>query len=274
MSDPYGPFPEWDAEATYSAGDRISFGGYLYEAMTAISAGDNPRTATFTATLTDSALSGSSTTATLRKWRVWDYPAAYYMARLRGLPDSAILPGLDKNGLPEEIRTVVVRSNYQFIGTPDTDLYDQPASASYSGYGMPAGMDTNWDDPEEGELMWSFSAARYEDGAPYAYDYNLGAASGICYQPTTICPEVVYPVTVGGTDYYGFLPAWQNETQGQAISCYQTFSRTFDYLDEFNLSDTVTTNGFEDNWRANPEATNNENAIGPTIGTDPDYSAT
>lgn len=271
MSDPYGgPFAAWDPAATYSAGDRVSFGGYIYEAMTAISANDNPRTATYTATLTDSALGGGTTTATLRKWRVWDYPASYYMARLRGLPDDAITPGFQKNGLPEEIRTVIVRTNYQNNGSADADLYDQPASASYSGYGMPAGMDSNYDDPDDPdelgkELVWSFSAARYEDGEPYAYDYNLGAATGLCYQPTTILASLVY---YSPTNEYAVLPAWFTETQGQSISCYQTFTRTFRFTQPGPIGQNEGASDFSDNWTSQFAGLLYD---GVTIATDPDY---
>lgn len=272
MSDPYGgPFAAWDPAATYSAGNRVSFGGYIYEAMTAISANDNPRTATYTATLTDSALGGGTTTATLRKWRVWDYPASYYMARLRGLPDDAITPGFQKNGLPEEIRTVIVRTLYQNNGSADADIYHQPDSASYSGYGMPAGMDTNWStpaDPEDlgYELVWSFSAGRYEDGEPYAYDYNLGAATGLCYQPTTILGSLVdSTLNPGG---YDMMPAWETETQGQMISCYQTFDRDFN-VGGGTTSIVLTTPPFGDNWRDN--VIDDETIKFDTFGTDPDY---
>ena len=232
----YGPFSAWDSAATYSTGDRVTYGGYIYEAMTSIAANDNPRTATY------SLLGG-----TFRKWRVWDYPASYIMARLRGLPETAIAAeGGNPSPLPEEIRLVQVRAEYDFNGAPDADIYWQPDSVSSAGYGMPAGMDSNWSDPDEGELVWSFSAARYEDGAPYAYDYNLGADSGIIYSPTTVLANLDY---VPDDGFFNLYPAWSTETQGQMISCYQTFDREFNVLINGSPNSEATPS-FKDNWRS------------------------
>lgn len=272
MSDPYGgPFPPWDEETAYVEGDRVTYGEYIYELMDATSTGENPRTATFTATLTDSALSGSTTTATLRKWRVWDYPAGYYLAILRGLPPFTLVDLSGNVPVSNEIRTVIVRTNYQNNGAANTDLYHSPSSASYSGYGMPAGMDTNWTapaDPDElgKELIWSFSAARYEDGEPYAYQYNLGAGNGLCFQPSTIVGSLVS----NGVDF-DVLPAWFTETQGQMISCYQTFSRDFKFTQPGPSQTVETTAAFSDNWTDAPPTIADG---GDTIATDPDYEST
>jgi len=259
----YGPFDPWDEAETYSTGDRVSYEGYIYEAMTSIAAGDNPRSATY------SLLGG-----TFRKWRVWDLPASYIMARLRGLPENVLAnEGGVVSPMPEEIHLVQVRADYQYNGSPEADLYLQPTSMSSAGYGMPKGMDSNWGTPSEGELVWSFSASRYEDGKPYAYDYNLGTDSGIVYSPTTILPKARYDTIVGSNTNWAFYPAYATETQGQLISCYQTFGRTFDWIDEVGATDTAIIPAFADsfNTAGNGFTTNNENPIGDTIGTDPDY---
>ena len=278
MSDPYGgPFPTWDVATAYVEGDRVTYGEYIYELMDATSTGDNPRTATFTATLSNSALAGGTATATFRKWRVWDYPAAYYMARLRGLPEFSLMSVTSgASAIPEEVRTVIVRTDYQNNGAANADLYHSPSSASYSGYGMPAGMDTNWTapaDPDElgKELIWSFSAAKYEydNGQmvkPYAYDYNLGVGNGLCFQPSTIVGSLVS----NGVDF-DVLPAWFTETQGQMISCYQTFSRDFKFTQPGPSQTVETTAAFADNWTDAPPTIADD---GDTIATDPDYSAT
>ena len=277
MSDPYGgPFAEWNAATTYTEGDRVSYGGYIYELMDGPSTGDNPRTATFTATLSNSAFGagGGTETLTMRKWRIWDYPAAYYMAKLRGLPPFSMSSFTNQQtNLSEEIRTFIVRTDYQNNGDAAQDLYHSPTSASYSGYGMPAGMDTNWGappDPDEvgKELIWSFSAAKYayDNGrmlAPFTYDYNLGVANGLCFQPSTIVGSLVS----NGVDF-DVLPAWFTETQGQMISCYQTFSRDFEFTQPGPSKDTFTTASFGDNWTGAPPTTSDG---GDTIGTDPDY---
>jgi hypothetical protein len=251
----YGPFSAWDPEATYTAGQRVSYGGYIYEAMTSIAANDNPRTATY------SLLGG-----TFRKWRVWDYPFSYIMARLRGLPENVLAnEGGVVSPMPEEIHLVQVRTDFQNNGSPDADLYWQPDSKSSAGYGMPAGMDSNWSEPEEGQLMYSFSAARYEDGAPYAYDYNLGADSGIIYSPTTVAAKLEYDAP---SDTFLVLPAWHTETQGQRISCYQTFLREFTFTQPGPSTATQSTIEFQDNWIADADALPDD---GTTIATDPAY---
>ena len=259
MADPYWSGTPWDAAATYPSGAQVSYEGYRYQAMTSISAGDNPRTATY------SLLGG-----TFRKWRVWDYPASYIMARLRGIP------GHDEVTLPQEVRLVQVRADYQYNGDPTADIYLVPDSMSSAGYGMPKGMDSNWGTPAQGELVWSFGAARYDDGKPASYDYNLGADEGIVFSPTTILPKARYdlPATPPSmSTYWAFYPAYADETQGQLISCYQTFGRTFNWIDESSAADIIYMPAFADEFNevGNGAATNNENQIGDTIGTDPDY---
>jgi hypothetical protein len=251
----YGPYPAWKGDTTYATGDRVSFGGYIYEAMTSIAAGDNPRSATY------SLLGG-----TFRKWRVWDLPASYIMARLRGLPENVLSTDSGVvSPMPEQIHLVQVRTEYQYNGSPDADLYFEPGSKSSAGYGMPAGMDSNWSDPEEGELMYSFTAARYDEGKPYAYDYNLGSDSGIIYSPTTVAAKLEYDAT---SDSFLVLPAWHTETQGQMISCYQTFSREFTFTQPGPSTASQLTPEFQDNWIADADALPYD---GTTIETDPDY---
>jgi hypothetical protein len=258
----YGPFPAWDEEETYSTGERVSYDGYIYEAMTSIAAGDNPRSATY------SLLGG-----TFRKWKVWDYPASYIMARLRRLP------GESEISLPNEVRTICVRTD--FVATDagyENDVYHGPDSLSPSGYGMPRGMNSNWSPPESGsELMYSFSAVPYEDGKPKTYEYGFGADTGIVYQPTTIAPYMSLVETDDDPPEYVYAlnPAWATETQGQMISCYQTFSRSFQYFDGDGAPSSTTTTGFQDNWTADPTTTvDGEYILGGIVGTEPNYQGT
>ena len=258
MADPYWDGEEWKPDEAYAAGDKVSYKGYRYEAMTATSAGDKPTEATYT-----------TLGATFRKWRVWDYPASYIMGRLRGLP------GYAEVSVPQEVRVVQVRADYQYNGDPTADLYLVPTSMSSAGYGMPQGMNAVWSaDPSNGELVWSFSAAAYEDGAPKSYSYSLGTDEGIVFGPTTILPKARYDVEYAPDLYkWAFYPAYATETQGQLISCYQTFGREFIYLDEVAAADTITIPAFSDQFNepGNGALTNNENPIGDTIGTVPDY---
>jgi len=251
----YGPYPAWKGDTTYATGDRVSFGGYIYEAMTSIAAGDNPRSATY------SLLGG-----TFRKWRVWDLPASYIMARLRGLPENVLANEVGVvSPMPHEIHLVQVRTDFQNNGSPNADLYWQPDSKSSAGYGMPAGMDSNWSEPEEGQLMYSFSAARYQNGAPYAYEYNLAADSGIIYSPTTVAAKLEYDPP---SDTFLVLPAWHTETQGQMISCYQTFLREFTFTQSGPSTVSMSTIEFQDNWIADADGLYDD---GTTIATDPAY---
>lgn len=258
MSDPYWSGEEWNPDNTYVEGDQVSYEGYRYEAMTSISAGDNPRTSTYT-------ISGRN----FRKWKVWDYPASYIMARLRGIPGHAEV------SLPQEVRLVQVRADYQYNGDPTADLYLSPSGMSAAAYGMPQGMNSAWGTPTTGELVWSFSAAAYDDdGAPKSYDYSFGTDEGIVFSPTTIMPKARFDVEYApGLYYWAFYPAYATETQGQLISCYQTFGRTFNWIDENTQADTITIPAFADEFNevGNGAATNNENPIGDTVGTDPDY---
>jgi hypothetical protein len=258
MSDPYFNGLPWKEDTAYAAGDQVTYNGYRYEAMTATNAGDKPNEATYGATFSaltvpfddsvDPPVPFPQQTLTMRKWKVWDYPAGYIMARVLGIPGDAEI------GYPNEIRLVQVRTEYQYNGDPTADIYHQPSSASYSGYGMPGGMDSNWAPPDFWDMIVAPSAAMYQDGAPRAYSYNLGTATGIIFNPTTIATFILNDFnTVTEKNESYMAPAWASETQGQMISSYQTFSRDFYYTTsappDYNFSDN-TTPSFMDNWQA------------------------
>jgi hypothetical protein len=290
MSDPYGgPFPEWDKEAAYAKGARVSFKGYIYEAMEATSANEKPGTATHSFEFVNRAVpgeeGGETVNLTLPKWRLWDYPAGYYMARLRGLPPFSLVDLLGNVPVCAEVRTVQMRSRFyvEFLNDYEEDIYDLPVSASYSGYGLPAAMDSNWTDdippigtePNTvmgGDLMWSFSSIRFEDGAPADYRYQGGFAQGICFSPTTIVGRYYLSRVVDVSSLYAVEPAWFTETQGQMISSYQTFSRQFDLILEGTEPSPEITQGFQDSWRSNPAYEFGADVVGPIIGTSPGYA--
>jgi hypothetical protein len=269
MSDPYFNGLPWKEDTAYAAGDQVTYNGYRYEAMTATNAGDKPNEATYGATFSaltvpfddsvDPPVPFPEQTLTMRKWKVWDYPAGYIMARVLGIPGHAEI------GYPQEFRLVQVRGDYQYNGAPDTDLYLQPSSASYSGYGMPGGMDSNWGDPEEGELVWSFTAGTYADGIPRSYPYNLGLSQGVVFSPTTIMPQLVFD---SPSNQFLVLPAWSTETQGQMISSYQSFLRDFEFFDGATTRITQATPPFVDDWTSTADAID---FFGTSISTDPDY---
>jgi hypothetical protein len=294
MSDPFGgPFAPWDKETEYTEGNRVSFGGYIYELMDGPSTNDDPRSATYSATFTPTALGGSSTTLTMRKWLLWDYPAGYYMAIQRGLPPFSLVPAFGNAGVCGEVRLVQVRAkaNVNEID-PYQDTYDLPDEASYEGYRMPAGMDTKWEDPEDydfidfsvdppepytvtgGNLMYAPATAAYADGYPAAYEISDGQAEGVCFSPTCIIPITTSEEVDGDTVYY-INPIMQTETQGQMIASYGTFSREFKFLVSGTprlVTDEATTAGFQDDYLASP----NTISAAPidTIDTDPEYKTT
>jgi hypothetical protein len=294
MSDPFGgPFAPWDKETEYTEGNRVSFGGYIYELMDGPSTNDDPRSATYSATFTPTALGGSSTTLTMRKWLLWDYPAGYYMAIQRGLPPFSLVPAFGNAGVCNEVRLVQVRAkaNVNEID-PYQDTYDLPDEASYEGYRMPAGMDTKWLDPEDydftdfsvdppepytvtgGKLMYAPAAAAYADGYPAAYEISDGQAEGVCFSPTCIIPITTSEEVEGDTVYY-INPIMQTETQGQMIASYGTFSREFKFLVSGTprlVTDEATTTGFDDDYLASPNTISAEPI--DTIDTDPEYKTT
>jgi hypothetical protein len=294
MSDPFGgPFAPWDKEKAYNVGERVSYGGYIYELMDGPSTNDDPRSATYSETFTPTALAGSSTTLTMRKWLLWDYPAGYYMAIQRGLPPFSLVPAFGNAGVCGEVRLVQVRAKAS-VHENDTndDTYDLPDEASYEGYRMPAGMDTKWEDPEDydfidysvdppepytvtgGKLMYAPAAAAYADGYPAAYNIFDGQAYGVCFSPTCIIPITTSEEVDGDTVYY-INPIMQTETQGQMIASYGTFSREFKFLVSGTprfVTDEATTTGFDDDYLASP----NTISAAPfdTIDTDPEYKTT
>jgi hypothetical protein len=291
MSDPFGgPFAPWDKEKAYNVGERVSYGGYIYELMDGPSTNDNPRSATYSETFTPTALGGSSTTLPMRKWLLWDYPAGYYMAIQRGLPPFSLVPAFGNAGVCGEVRLVQVRAKASVSEIdPNQDTYDLPDKASYEGYRMPAGMDTKWLDPEDydfldfsedppepytvtgGKLMYAPAAAAYADGYPAAYEIFDGQAYGVCFSPTCIIPLTTSEEVDGDTVYY-INPIMQTETQGQMIASYGTFSREFKFLVSGTprfVTDEATTAGFQDNYLASPSAISGFPF--DTIDTDPEY---
>jgi hypothetical protein len=291
MSDPFGgPFAPWDKEKAYNFGDRVSYGGYIYELMDGPSTNDDPRSATYSETFTPTALAGSSTTLTMRKWLLWDYPAGYYMAIQRGLPPFSLIDIFTVSPVSNQVRLVQVRAKASVEENETSDdSYNLPDEASYEGYRMPAGMDTKWEDPEDydfldfsedppepytvtgGKLIYAPTTSAYDAGYPAAYEIFEGQVYGICYSPTCIIPITTSAVVDGNTVYY-INPIMQTETQGQMIASYGTFSREFKFLVSGTprfVTDEATTTGFDDDYLASP----NTISAAPldTIDTDPEY---
>lgn len=277
----------WDPEATYDVDDLVSYGGYMYRAMTTIAAGDNPRTATFTCTFSPNASYQKydpidpigNETLTMRKWTIVDYEFSVHMAKLRGLNPEALIPAFDFNfkhsylQMRGEFTTICVRNMYGGYNNGDDEEIDfmiPPALASYAGYGMPAALNSEYDDVANfgffGEWVFAPSAGLYEDGAPKAYRYGLLQTNplyGACFSPNTVL----------SMDGYA---AYSSETAGAMFASMATFNRDYTYalIDDYGPpvtyveGGTFTTPGFQDNWTA---AGNDwDPASAGTSGTDPD----
>lgn len=260
----YGPFPDWSDSVNYATGDRVYYDSYIYQAMTAITAGDNPKTATFTANLTDnagfSATVGTTTTRTMRKWTVWDFPVGIQMALIRGVSPSALDTG-GTSPVTYEVKTI-------YVTRPDrTALGVYPTVGSYAGYGLPSGMNQEWNE----DISYNFAPS----AVPYNFDLINGPEdyvgpttneSGILFQPDTITPHFDQQ----GTNYY-LYPAWSDEVQGQMVSSYQTFSRDFNYIDADDNLQILGTPYWQDNWEANGTDTGSDEPPSYIIGPDTPY---
>lgn len=258
---PFGPFDDWSDTLPYAEGEVVYYQGYLYQAMTSILAGDNPRSATYTATLSDTAgfsgTIGATTTRTMRKWTVWDFPVGMQMARLRGVSPAALYDG-GASPVTYEVKTIYVTKSDRYAA----GVY--PASGSYSGYGLPAGLNQNWDE----DLSFTFapSAIPYSFdtfNAPQDYVGPTTNESGILFQPDTLTPY--FDIQAGSSNYH-LYPAWAEEVQGQMVSSYQTFSREFNYIDANDDPQTLATPAWQDNWQANGTDTGSDQAPSYVIG--------
>lgn len=244
----------WQDTVAYDAGDVVAYGDYLYRAIQATTAGQEPRQATASFTFIDGTFGNPSQTKTLPVWVLWDLGVDYYYGLLRGVALSPYTSTLKT--ATQGIRTLVARSNFDGTASVSSDehLYDLPASASYAGYGFPAGMDTVWDDPEEGELIFAPSMVPISEYGPESYQFDGGAANGLQYQSSHI-------VAVGGND--GATAYWDNGVEndltiGSLFSIYQSFSRDY--------SGSMTTPDFQDNW-----INYTGDTYVPVTSTDPDF---
>lgn len=259
----YGPYPDWSQASTYSEGDVVFYGGYLYRAMTSISAGDNPRTATFTCTFYNTSGISTSTedTRTMRKWRIFDLPFSYYHAMLMGIPPNSFDQYGISSPMPDEIRTICA------VGfATDGEI---AVDSSFDGYGISAGLDVTYAvDTIEGvdniELTYSFSAIPMDELEDTTYR-----------DPTTNYQAIFWQTNTVGTG--SDLPAWGNDCQGMMFASMQTFSREYGVLTSYSsgppvvaVTNDVTTVAFQDNWTA---AIDPMGPSGTVLLTDPNFAS-
>lgn len=275
----YGPYADWSETVTYYPGDTVYHKGYIYTLMSDGSFGDSstgedPKTAEFSCPFEDTAGINSQGASPpysyteyrdMRRWRLFDLPFGYYEAALRGVPPAVFDTFGVGSPLPKEIRTTCV-SGFDVRAAP------KATSCSYAGYGLSAGLDSTWDDPVFGELLYSFSAIPMDELENTTYtDPVSGSFSAIFWQPDTIAALIGSGNNGGFPEDY-LLPAWSAETQGQMFSCTQTFSRTFDFIldGSTGAGDSSDTPAFQDNWQAQRNWAGYDGTLGIS-GTTPDY---
>ena len=262
----YGPYGDWSETTAYSEGDVVYYGGYLYRAMTSITAGDDPRTATFTCTFTNTAgISGGTSTRTMRKWRIFDLPNSYYQAMLRGIPPGRFGTSTNTSPLVDYVRTISA-AGFKISG----EVADE---CSWDGYGFFAGLDVTYSidtltTVDKERLLYSFSAVPMD-----RVDQMLG---GSTYDDPTNNYTAVFwqPNTVGdGTEY----PAWGDDCQGMMFASMQTFGRDYTVLESYSLGPPETTStadlttvSFQDNWTSVPVSS--PPIVGIPLVTDPDFA--
>lgn len=274
----YGPYADWSESVTYYPDDVVFHKGYLYRLMGDGSFGDSstgedPKTATFNCPFYDTAGINSIGASppysyteyrTMRRWRLFDLPFGYYEAALRDFPPAVFDTFGVGSPFPNEIRTTCL-SGFDVRQAP------KATSCSYAGYGLSAGLDSTWDDPVFGELLYSFSAIPMDELENTTYVDPTTNFTAIFWQPDTISATINTGLNNGFPEDY-LLPAWSAETQGQMFSCTQTFSRAFDFVldGSTGAGDQSDTPGFQDNWTAERIWISYYGALG-IKGTDPDY---
>lgn len=257
-------FDIWDETVAYAQGTVVSYGDYLYRAAMATSAGDNPLTAVGTFTFTDQTMTNTApgdpmdtVNLDLPKWVLWDLGVDYYYGLLKGIAFGPYEIGAVGKSSTTGIRTLVVRDNFEGLATESSDehTYDNATSASYEGYGFPAGMTSDWAGGIYAPSMVEFGGNM---GGPESYTYIADSLSGLIYQPSTCLPVSSDDGPVGYWDNGGLATGY---TIGGLFAISQTFGR------DFNGGD-FTTGTFSDSWTLN----GGSGTYAAVTDTDPDYA--
>jgi hypothetical protein len=253
--DPSAVYPAWNEETAYAKGDVVSYGGYLYLAMDATEAGDNPRTAVKDFEFTKSVNNGFFGTSvadpvdvSMRLWTIFDFPVSVYYARLRGIKDTALQRiGGQGSAIPSEegYHTISVQNGWFYSSDNGGSLTDTeyprmqpPSAASWDGYGMPGGMTSHYNiTKDEASLDWIYglsSVLKSEDdyGSPKSYGHayengttQFGAGNGVCYGPSYISPM---ERSVAGTYYLSPFPDIAENAYGMFAAACQ-FGREYEF---------------------------------------------
>jgi hypothetical protein len=287
-------YPVWDEEIAYAKGDVVRYEGYLYLAMDATEAGDNPRTAVKDFEFTNTVNNGFFQTppptyddpvdVSMRLWTIFDYPVSVYYARLRGLKDTTLqkIDGLGSD-LPsnEGYHTISVQNGWYYSVDSDEAITDTeyprmqpPSTASWEGYGMPGGMTAHYNiknDTEDGDPDWIYGPSSVlreavvdAYGAPKSYGHTyenpttqFGTGNGVCYGPSYISPME----RNAGLAIAPFPDLAENSYGIFAAMC--QFSRDYTFT-----NGTPPMIGFEDQYVLDADAP----AGGVLLSTDPDMA--
>lgn len=301
----YGPYYKWKEDGEYKVNDIVFHEGYLYRLMgnlededpldPYISINEDPRTATFSCKFYDDSGVNAfyerddEVTLTMRRWMLFDLPAGYYHAMLRGF---------DKNGLIssqispfcQHMYMICVRAfaKIKVIEMPDPpsdelstsghiDARTPVTDCSYAGYRLNSGLDATYSDDElvGGGLIYSFTAIPISnaDSNNSAYQREeFESERSLVWMPNTIVTYDAYPGS--GIGYGGHSDESNGvsyETQQSLHSSMQVFSRSFSgrgYDDDgLPVSASWTTVSFEDEW-----ATGTPDDGGIPWSTSPDYA--
>lgn len=249
-------FDVWDETVAYDQYDIVYHEGYLYKAVVATSAGDNPLTAEATFTFTDSTYTNTApgdpadiVYLELPKWVLWDLGADYYYGLLKGRPTSPFdNPGRNAT---QGVRTLVVRANFSGSASDSTDehSYDNATQASYSGYEFPSGMTSDWEGGLYAPSMVEFEGAM---GTPTSYFGDFGNLSGLIYQPTAFLPvqsKATY-VENGVTKFYASI-YWDNGGISTSFTIGSLFALNYSRDTLVNGGD-YSVSGWTDNWTNAP----------------------
>ena len=278
----YGPYADWSETATYNQNDIVFYRGYLYRLMTPTSStGDNPVTSTFSCTFDDeSGINGGGTASrTMRKWRLWDLPAGYYHAMLRGITPEVLTAEYASTNVPafDYLYMIQVRACAKTGVGYYIDSRTPATVCSYLGYGLNSGLNCEYSDAdlEAGELIYSFTAIsmdRVDPQVEQSYEREeFFDERSLIWMPNTIAawseiPSDSYEVT-SVTSASGF----DATTLRSMHSSMQTFGRTFTWVDGLSpvTTESGTTVAFDDNWY---NSTVDPNLGGQPCATSPDYA--
>jgi hypothetical protein len=257
---PFAGYDDWKDSLTYSANSVVYYKGYLYRAMTAIDAGDNPLTATHEFSFdsgdfgfdkiypTPAEPNPSNTfTKVLRKWTVYDLPSGYYYQKLYGRTTA---PGASESFANGDAMVLTVYS----LG--DSDQGGRFVNYNWIGYGLPPGLNSEWIEPNfiyakdtdaeqniSSELIYHISFVPIDEGA-MPKQYGDEDVTGFQYQSHLyqFTSSTFFESNKYGDDEIDGIRMW--------TMYYAAFSRDHNYTGIGYGSATRTSPAFADNYTA------------------------